>query len=84
MVAEQPRLIALLREKRQAASSHPAIRHLCLQIAVDGSQKMPRRIFATAADALARSQSGALCLGHRRVHAVSEGSHRSWRSACAV
>lgn len=38
---------------------NPAIRHLCLQIATDGSQKMPQRIFAAASDALARGQDGA-------------------------
>ncbi len=38
---------------------NPAIRHLCLQIATDGSQKMPQRIFAAAADALALGQNGA-------------------------
>jgi fructuronate reductase len=38
---------------------NPAIRHLCLQIATDGSQKLPQRIFAPAADALARGQDGA-------------------------
>lgn len=31
---------------------NPAIQHLCLQIAMDGSQKLPPRIFAPAADAL--------------------------------
>lgn len=38
---------------------NPAIRHLCLQIAADGSQKLPPRILAPAADALERGQSGA-------------------------
>ena len=28
--------------------ANPAIRHLCMQIAMDGSQKMPQRIFDTA------------------------------------
>lgn len=32
---------------------NPAIRHLLWQIAMDGSQKLPQRILATAADALA-------------------------------
>lgn len=35
---------------------NPAIRHLCLQIAADGSQKLPPRILAPAADALANRQ----------------------------
>lgn len=38
---------------------NPAIRHLCQQIANDGSQKMPQRIFAPAAAALANGQDGA-------------------------
>jgi fructuronate reductase len=38
---------------------NPAIRHLCLQIAADGSQKMPPRIFAPAAEALARGGDAA-------------------------
>ena len=38
---------------------NPAIRHLCLQIAADGSQKLPPRIFAPAADALAQGQDAA-------------------------
>jgi fructuronate reductase len=38
---------------------NPAIRHLCLQIAADGSQKLPPRIFAPAADALAKGQDTA-------------------------
>lgn len=42
-----------------ARFENPAIRHLCLQIATDGSQKMPQRIFAAAADALRRGQDGA-------------------------
>ncbi|WP_030158164.1 mannitol dehydrogenase family protein [Glycomyces sp. NRRL B-16210] len=29
---------------------NPAIRHRCLQIAMDGSQKLPQRLFATIAD----------------------------------
>lgn len=33
--------------------SNPAIDHRCLQIAMDGSQKLPQRIFAPAADRLA-------------------------------
>jgi fructuronate reductase len=37
---------------------NPAIRHQCLQIATDGSQKMPQRIFAPAAEALAQGQDG--------------------------
>jgi fructuronate reductase len=36
--------------------ANPSIRHLCLQIAADGSQKLPQRIFAPAAVALARGQ----------------------------
>jgi fructuronate reductase len=35
---------------------NPAIRHLCLQIATDGSQKLPPRIFAPAAEALSRGE----------------------------
>jgi fructuronate reductase len=38
---------------------NPAIRHLCLQIAADGSQKLPPRIFAPAAEALAKGQDAA-------------------------
>jgi fructuronate reductase len=42
---------------------NPAIRHLCLQIAADGSQKMPQRILAPAAEALSRGQdAGAFAL----------------------
>lgn len=37
---------------------NPAIRHLCLQIAADGSQKLPPRIFAPAAEVLLRGQDG--------------------------
>jgi fructuronate reductase len=37
---------------------NPAIRHLCLQIAADSSQKLPPRILAPAAEALARGQDG--------------------------
>ena len=36
---------------------NPAIRHLCLQIATDGSQKLPPRIFAPAAEALSRGKN---------------------------
>lgn len=36
---------------------NPAIRHLCLQIAMDGSQKLPPRIFAPAADALSERRN---------------------------
>jgi fructuronate reductase len=39
--------------------ANPQIRHRCLQIAADGSQKLPSRIFAAAADAFARGQSPA-------------------------
>jgi fructuronate reductase len=35
-----------------ARFGNPAIRHLCLQIAADGSQKLPPRILAPAAHAL--------------------------------
>jgi fructuronate reductase len=35
---------------------NPGINHLCLQIAADGSQKMPPRIFVPAAEALAKEQ----------------------------
>lgn len=38
---------------------NPAIRHLCLQIATDGSQKLPPRIFAPAADALVQGEGAA-------------------------
>jgi fructuronate reductase len=42
---------------------NPAIRHLCLQIAADGSQKLPPRIFSPAAEALARGEdAGAFAL----------------------
>ncbi|WP_371156198.1 mannitol dehydrogenase family protein [Jannaschia sp. 2305UL9-9] len=34
--------------------ANPSIAHRCQQIAMDGSQKMPQRIFATARDALAK------------------------------
>ena len=36
---------------------NPAIRHLCLQIATDGSQKLPPRIFAPAAEALSQGKT---------------------------
>lgn len=42
-----------------ARFDNPAIRHLCLQIATDGSQKLPQRIFAAAEEALARGADGA-------------------------
>ncbi|MEO0860850.1 MAG: mannitol dehydrogenase family protein [Pseudomonadota bacterium] len=37
--------------------ANPAIAHRCLQIAMDGSQKLPQRIFAPARVALDRSQA---------------------------
>lgn len=36
---------------------NPAIRHLCLQIATDGSQKLPPRIFAPAAEAISQGKT---------------------------
>lgn len=36
--------------------ANPAIAHRCLQIAMDGSQKLPQRIFAPALDLIARGQ----------------------------
>ncbi len=39
---------------------NPAICHLCLQIAADGSQKLPPRILDPAADALANGQDAAV------------------------
>lgn len=36
---------------------NPAIRHLCLQIATDGSQKLPPRILAPAAEALSQGKT---------------------------
>lgn len=39
--------------------ANPAIRHLCLQIATDSSQKLPPRILAPAAESLARGSDGA-------------------------
>lgn len=39
--------------------ANPAIAHRCIQIAMDGSQKMPQRIFATARDLLARDLDAA-------------------------
>jgi len=36
---------------------NPAIRHLCLQIATDGSQKLPPRIFAPAAEAISQGKN---------------------------
>ncbi|MCA3549147.1 mannitol dehydrogenase family protein [Phenylobacterium sp.] len=36
---------------------NPSIRHLCLQIAKDGSQKLPPRIFAPAAEAILQGKT---------------------------
>ncbi len=41
--------------------SNPAIAHNCLQIATDGSQKLPQRIFAPAVDLHAKGQSMESC-----------------------
>ena len=40
-----------------ARFENPAIDHRCVQIAMDGSQKLPQRLFSGAADRLAQGQS---------------------------
>ena len=41
--------------------ANPAMAHRCLQIAMDGSQKLPQRLFSPAHDLLERGQSAESC-----------------------
>jgi fructuronate reductase len=49
--------VAAYRKALLARFANPALRHLTEQIAMDGSQKMPQRLFAPALDRLAAGQS---------------------------
>lgn len=56
--------IATYRAELMARFENPALRHRTRQIAMDGSQKLPQRLLAGAADRLARGQDiTALALG---------------------
>ncbi len=49
--------LAEYRERLLARYANPALKHLTRQIAMDGSQKLPQRLFGTVRDRLAAGQS---------------------------